>query len=183
MPAVDSLYLTFDDGPTPGVTDWLLDLLREHGAKATFFCIGKNVQEAPELYERILAEGHSVGNHTQNHPNGWSTKNEEYFRNVREASEVISSRLFRPPYGKLNYSQYQALKNQYRIVLWDVLSWDFLETMPKEECWTNVEQNLEPGSIIVYHDKTKCLEKLQDNIPRLLEQYGKRYSFEAIPMQ
>jgi len=179
-PNPKSLYLTFDDGPTPGVTDWVLDLLKEKNAKATFFCIGSRVARFPALYQRILDEGHAVGNHTQTHPNGRSTENSAYFSEIAQAAQFIDSTLFRPPYGKLKFSQYQRLKSEYKIVLWDVLTWDFNAKVSSEKCWTNVKDNVVGGSVIVYHDKESCLEKLQYGLPKVFEEFGGRYGFERL---
>jgi len=157
-----------------------LDLLKLHDARATFFCIGSRVARFPKLYQRILDEGHAVGNHTQTHPNGRSTDNEVYFSEVAQAAQLIESRLFRPPYGKLKFSQYQKLKSEYQIVLWDVLSWDFNSEVSIEKCWSNVRDNVGPGSVIVYHDKESCFEKLQYGLPKLFEEFGGRFRFEKL---
>ncbi len=162
------------------MTDWVLDLLKEHQAKATFFCIGSRVARFPDLYQRILVEGHAVGNHTQTHPNGRNTENAAYFSEVAQAAELIDSSLFRPPYGKLKFSQYQKLKSEYKIVLWDVLTWDFNSSVSKEKCWSNVKENVSGGSVIVYHDKESCLEKLQYGLPKVFGEFGGRYSFDKL---
>lgn len=177
----DSIYLTFDDGPTPIVTEWVLDLLKEYDAKATFFCIGKNVLENPDLFNRISAEGHSIGNHTQNHPHGWRTSKKVYLQEVKAADEIIKSKLFRPPYGELTWFQYQALKEKYQIVMWDVVSWDFGKDQKAEVCYENVVRHSQGGSIIVYHDKTSCFNILKDNLPRLLLHFKESgYKLKAI---
>lgn len=157
-----------------------MDLLKEHNAKGTFFCIGSRVERFPELYQRIIDEGHSVGNHTQTHPNGRQTENTLYFNEIEQAAQVIDSSLFRPPYGKLKFSQYQKLKSTYQIVLWDVLSWDFDKRVSSEQCWENVRENVGPGSVIVYHDKETCLEKLQFGLPKLFEEFGGAFRFEGL---
>jgi peptidoglycan/xylan/chitin deacetylase (PgdA/CDA1 family) len=125
------IYLTFDDGPIPEITPWVLDCMQEHQAKATFFCIGKNVEAHPDIFKRIVDEGHAVGNHTFDHLNGWKTNNEDYYNNIAQCDATLakhgvqSGALFRPPYGKLTLSQYLHLKKQYKIIMWDVLSFDF----------------------------------------------------------
>jgi len=159
--ANQKIHLTFDDGPTPEITPWVLDWLGTNDYKATFFCIGKNVLRYPQIYERILAEGHAVGNHTFNHVNGWKTPLKTYLEEVEKTAQLISSNLFRPPYGRLSLRQYQALKKHYKIVLWDILSGDFDPKCSKEQCLANVSKNVKAGSIIVFHDSKKASEKLK----------------------
>jgi peptidoglycan/xylan/chitin deacetylase (PgdA/CDA1 family) len=175
------LYLTFDDGPVPEATPFVLEQLKKYNAKATFFCIGKNVHENPELYKQVLNEGHKTANHTFDHVNGWKTKTTDYLSNTAKCAELVTSKLFRPPYGKITFSQYSNLKSQYAIVLWDVLSWDFnLETAP-EKCLKNVLNNTKPGSIIVFHDSKKAFKNMGYALPRTLEYFSERgYRFEAI---
>jgi len=167
----NSVYLTFDDGPHPSITPFVLEQLKQFQAKATFFCIGKNVVEHPVVYEQILSEGHSVGNHTHNHLNGWKTKNIAYYRNIRTASRHIQSRLFRPPYGRITLSQSMGLHRlfpQTRIVMWDVLSGDFDTALSPESCLQNVLQATRAGSIIVFHDSEKAWDRLHYALPRFL---------------
>ncbi|MEI9945565.1 MAG: polysaccharide deacetylase family protein [Chitinophagaceae bacterium] len=169
-----AIYLSFDDGPHPVATPFVLDELKKHDAKATFFCIGKNVLGQPEVYKRILDEGHSVGNHTQNHLNGWKTKDEIYLANVSEAGNYIDSSLFRPPYGRIKSFQAKhipkALKRATaKIVMWDVLSADFDMNVSNERCLQNVILNARKGSIVVFHDSEKALERLTYSLPRVLE--------------
>ena len=175
------LYLTFDDGPVPEATPFVLEQLKKYNAKATFFCIGKNVHENPELYKQVLAEGHKTANHTFDHVNGWKTKTADYFANTAKCAELVDSNLFRPPYGKITYSQYSQLKSKYSIVLWDVLSWDFnVETTP-EKCLQIVLKNAKPGSIIVFHDSKKAFKNMSYALPKVLEYFAERgYRFEAI---
>ena len=133
----DSVYLTFDDGPTPGVTTWVLDQLRQYDAKGTFFCLGKNVEKHPDLYRQIIDEGHSVGNHTYSHLKGWQTDNTEYYNDIQLANNLVSSTLFRPPYGSLRTSQIKYISEDYNIVMWDVLSQDYSQTIaPQKVCFT-----------------------------------------------
>lgn len=174
------LYLTFDDGPHPTITPFVLDLLKDHGAKASFFCIGHNVERYPAIYARILAEGHSVGNHTYDHKNGFKTKKEEYLEDVKKARYLIDSRLFRPPYGRLRTSQARKL-NQYRIIMWDVLSGDFDPLLSREKCLKMVKIKARSGSIIVFHDSEKAREKLEFVLPKILTFFSEKgYRFENI---
>jgi peptidoglycan/xylan/chitin deacetylase (PgdA/CDA1 family) len=177
------IYLTFDDGPTPEVTEFVLDQLKKFNAKATFFCIGKNVKNHPEIYQSILTKGHSVGNHTFNHVNGFFTKNQDYLNNVEKAAECIESNLFRPPYGKLTSSQGKGLqKKGYKIVMWGVLSADFDTKITPEKCLENVVKNASNGSIVVMHDSIKAKEKIYYSLPKILAHFTERgFKFKAIP--
>ena len=176
------IYLTFDDGPTPEVTEFVLDTLKEFNAKATFFCIGKNVKCHHDIYQRIINEEHAVGNHTFNHLNGFKTKNSVYIQNIKQASAHIHSNLFRPPYGKIKSSQAKALKKEgYKIIMWDVLSGDFDTAITSEKCFQNVINHTKNGSIIVLHDSIKAKEKIHDILPKLLASFSKKgYTFKAI---
>lgn len=165
----NEVYLTFDDGPIPGITSWVLDLLLERNIKATFFCVGDNVKKHFSLYERILDEGHSVGNHTQNHKSGWKLKNENYKQEIDEAARLIDSNLFRPPYGQISPGQFAMIREQYKVVMWDVLSKDYDNSVSTEECIENVTKNVKSGSIIVMHDSIKAGEKLKSSLPRILD--------------
>lgn len=163
------IYLTFDDGPQPGITDWVLDLLKQYNAKATFFCIGHNVAMHPELYHRIIAEGHAIGNHTYNHINGLKSGRGEYIENIQNAAEIIDSKLFRPPYGKLTWSQARWVKKNFQPVMWSALAADWDQTVTPEECLNNVTGNTKPGAIIVFHDSVKAETNLRYSLPRYLE--------------
>jgi peptidoglycan-N-acetylglucosamine deacetylase len=175
------LYLTFDDGPIPQVTPWVLETLRTYAAKATFFCVGDNVQKHPELFQQVLAEGHSVGNHTFNHLNGWKTDTNNYLENVAQCSRVLESKLFRPPYGRLKPQQMRALKKDFRIVMWDVLSGDFSQKMAPAHCLQQVRRHARPGSIVVLHDSLKAERNLRWVLPRVLEGFGEMgYRFEGL---
>lgn len=182
--AKKKLYLTFDDGPIPEVTPWVLEQLRVYNAKATFFCVGGNVKKYPTIYQKIISAGHRVGNHTFNHLNGWSTSQKIYLENVAACKEQVDSILFRPPYGRLKMGQAKALQSKYQIVLWDVLAGDFDPTISGEKCWKNVQKNASSGSIVVLHDSKKSLERLSYLLPKLLQYYHKEgFTFEVIPNQ
>lgn len=177
------LYLTFDDGPHETATPFVLDQLKEHNAKATFFCVGKNVKKYPEIYKRILDEGHTPGNHTFNHLNGWKTKNNMYMRDVEEASKYIDSKLFRPPYGRISPFVSKMLRNklQYKIIMWHILSGDFDENLSMQKCAENVLFYAKPGSIIVFHDSAKAWKRMSFALPKILQYYGNEgFSFKAI---
>lgn len=164
------IFLTFDDGPIPEATPWVLDTLRTYSAKATFFCVGDNVRKHPDIFQKILAEGHAVGNHTFNHIKGWGTNNSDYLENVERCAQMVSSLLFRPPYGKLKPSQMRQLKSLYKIVMWDVLSGDFDPGISPEQCLQNVMENIQPGSIVLFHDSLKAETRMRFALPRVLEQ-------------
>ncbi len=175
------IYLTFDDGPIPETTNRILSTLKKYQAKATFFCVGDNVRKYPDLYEKILWEGHRVGNHTFNHLNGWKTETDEYVANIEEAKKHISSRLFRPPHGLIKISQVQELKTEYNIVMWDVLSMDYDQKITPEQCLHNVTSNAKSGSIVVFHDSIKSWKNLEYALPETLEYFtAKGYSFKAL---
>lgn len=182
------LYLTFDDGPHPTATPFVLDELVKYNAKATFFCIGKNVVENTAIYKRIIEEGHKAGNHTFHHLNGWKTSNEKYFADIFEAAKYIDSNLFRPPYGRISKFQISLLQNEkenllgtFKIIMWSVLSGDFDLTLSPEKCLQNVILNSGPGSIIVFHDSTKAWDRMSFALPRVLEHFSKQgYQFHSL---
>jgi peptidoglycan-N-acetylglucosamine deacetylase len=178
------MYLSFDDGPHPVVTPWVLDELGKWGAKATFFCIGKNVAAHPQIYRRILMEGHRVGNHTQDHLNGWKVDDRRYLESVVEAGKRIDSKLFRPPYGRIGALQSKVLRSApfyYSIIMWDVLSGDFDRSLTGTRCARNVIRYGRPGSIVVFHDSEKAFERLTVALPEVLKKFSERgYRFEAI---
>lgn len=168
------VYLSFDDGPHPVATPFVLDELKKYNAKAVFFCIGKNVAAYPEIYRRILDEGHSVGNHTQHHLNGWKTKDDVYLADVKEAGKYIDTELFRPPYGRITSFQAknisQALnKPAVKVVMWDVISGDFDESIDGEQCLKNVVLNVTKGSVVVFHDSQKAMPRLKICLPEVLK--------------
>jgi len=174
LPATgNEVYLTFDDGPHPAITPWVLDELDKYGAKATFFCIGNNVRLYPDVYAKILQKGHAVGNHTYNHLNGWKTETDVYIDNIIEAAAVIKSNLFRPPYGRIRRQQAIAISKKVRmnmhVVMWDVLSADFDKSYAPAQCIDNVIKNVKPGSIIVFHDSEKAYPNLKVALPEVLK--------------
>lgn len=163
------VFLTFDDGPTPEVTEKVLDLLLKYKAKATFFCLGKNVMLYPKLYERILKEGHRVGNHSNYHLNGWKSNNSLYVKDVLAAGQIISSDLFRPPYGKINSRQIKRLRKRYKIIMWTILSRDYDKKISQEKCLEIATTNLKSGSIIVFHDSVKAKDSMLFALNGVLE--------------
>lgn len=207
-----TVYLTFDDGPIPEVTPWVLGELKKHSAKATFFCIGENIQKHPEIFRRIIAEGHSVGNHTFNHLKGTKTETSEYIENVEKAerqmtedgrretedgtrkveSSAIGNQqstinnqqfLFRPPYGKITSRQAKLLqKKGFKIVMWDIISYDYDATVSEEKCLRNVLKNIRPGSVVVFHDSLKAAKNLRYVLPKVLGFIaGKNWNCRTIP--
>ena len=193
------IYLTFDDGPTPEITEWTLSILKKYNAKATFFCIAKNIEKYPEIFQKIISDDHSIGNHTYDHPNGWKTNTKEYLENVEKCNKVIGNQfsvtskqekrktgglhtkyriqntLFRPPYGKITYLQYSKLKDPplggrgASIVMWDVLSGDFDQKISGEKCFNNVRENAKEGSVVIFHDSEKASKNLFYALPETLE--------------
>ncbi len=179
------LYLSFDDGPHPEATPFVLAQLAIFNAKASFFCIGKNVQLHPPVYDSIIAAGHVVGNHTQNHMNGWKNKTANYIKEIQEATKSIRSNLFRPPYGRISFAQIKALRSApslpQDIIMWDVLSGDFDTTINGEQCAQNVIQQAGPGSIIVFHDSAKAMDRLRIALPKVLLHFSNLgYEFKAL---
>jgi peptidoglycan-N-acetylglucosamine deacetylase len=178
------IYLTFDDGPHPVATPFVLDELKKYNAKATFFCIGKNVQEQPAIYKRILLEGHRVGNHTHNHLNGRKTDNQLWLENVKEAAQWIDSDLLRPPYGLIRNFQAAILQQSnppYRIMMWNVLSADFDTSITPEQCFEYVKKHTKEGSVVVFHDSEKALPNMQYALRKTLEFFSEKgYNFAAI---
>ena len=185
------IFLTFDDGPIPIVTPWVLKTLKNFNAKATFFCIGENIANHPEIFEQIKADGHAVGNHTYNHLKGWITDDETYLENFKKCQSLTQTKLFRPPYGRIKFSQIKLLKNQLAsskyqedlqrdqisIIMWDVLSGDFDVSLSREKCLKNVIKHTQNGSIIVFHDSLKAWDRLEYALPKALE-YWTENGFE-----
>jgi peptidoglycan/xylan/chitin deacetylase (PgdA/CDA1 family) len=178
------LYLSFDDGPIPEVTPFVLSCLKEVNAKATFFCIGDNVRKHPAIFDEVVQAGHAIGNHTFNHLNGWYTATEAYLNNIEECSKYTSAQLFRPPYGRISPSQIKALKSEFpdtKIIMWDVLSGDFDPKLTAQDCFENVTQNAKSGSIVVFHDSLKAFQRLRDSLPAALKYWAdKGFEFHTI---
>lgn len=176
-----NVYLTFDDGPIPKVTPWVLRQLRKYEAQATFFCIGDNVRKHPNIYAEVRAAGHRVGNHTMHHINGWRTKQADYTADTEKCARLVDSDLFRPPYGRLTPRQAKQLREKYEIVLWDVLSGDFDEKIDGERCLDNVLRHSQVGSIVVFHDSLKAFPRLRYALPRVLAHFSEAgYRFAAL---
>lgn len=189
----NKIYLTFDDGPIPKITEWVLEELKKHDAKATFFCIGHNIEKHPEIFEKVINNGHSVGNHTFNHLNGWKTSTEEYLENSIKWSVFSGQspncqlntdycKLFRPPHGKIKNSQSKKLRQLgYKIIMWDVLSADYDTSISPEKCLKNVLQNVSSGSIIVFHDSIKAFPNLEYTLPKALKYWKEKgFVFEKL---
>lgn len=176
-----AIYLTFDDGPIPEVTPFVLQTLEKFNAKATFFCIGENVQKHPDIFKAIKEAGHRIGNHTFNHLKGWNTPDETYISNTQKCNELVQSNLFRPPYGRAKKSQFAILKKSYQIMMWDVLSGDFDLELSPQKCYRNAINKTRNGSIIVFHDSLKAFSRLQYTLPKALEYWQQRgYQFKSI---
>lgn len=167
-----AVYLSFDDGPHPVITPWVLDQLKQYQARASFFCVGNNVEQYPQIYQSILEQGHAVGNHTYHHMNGWKVSVSDYLEDIARAATLIKSDLFRPPYGRIRSKQAEQIKTvigaNAQIIMWDVLSADFDRTISKEACLDNVLSHLEAGSIIVFHDSEKAFPHLEYVLPKVL---------------
>ncbi|OZV71107.1 polysaccharide deacetylase family protein [Winogradskyella aurantia] len=191
------LYLTFDDGPTPDITEWVLNALDAYNAKATFFCIGNNIEKYPQIFKRIVAQGHKVGNHTYNHLKGWKCKTQVYVEDIVKAETVMQQaysnestethskfKLFRPPYGKFKANQAKATqKLGYKIILWDILSFDWDQNVSEDQCSRNVIASAKKGSIVVFHDSLKASRNLKFALPKVLEHFSKEnYVFKALEL-
>ena len=186
------IFLTFDDGPTPEITNWVLETLKAYNAKATFFCIGNNIEKHPLVFKNIIEEGHTIGNHTYNHLKGWKHKTNTYLEDIKKTQELIDSKserhqhtslnLFRPPYGKIKSKQSkQTLALGYKIIMWDVLSYDWDIAVTEKRCLENVISTAKEGSIIVFHDSVKASRNLKYALPKVLEYYSEKgYSFLSI---
>lgn len=182
------LYLTFDDGPTPEITNWTLKTLKQYNAKATFFCIGANIEKHPEIFQTIIKDGHAIGNHTQHHIKGWRTNTKAYMAEVLEAEEHIKlqqskrSHLFRPPYGQITPKQGKNLIHlDYKIIMWDVLSFDWEKEVSEEDCLNNVISKSKEGSIIVFHDSIKASKNMMYALPKVLDYFSNAgYKFKSL---
>ena len=164
------VYITFDDGPTPGVTEWILKTLKRYDAKATFFVLGKNVERYPDLYEKILADGHIVGNHTYSHQKGFGMSLEDYLEDIDFASYSVQSNLFRPPYARITPSQLRAVAQRYKIVMWSIVSRDYNRNISRERCLKGVLPHIKAGAIILFHDSEKAFANMSYALPKTLEQ-------------
>lgn len=187
----NKIYLTFDDGPIPEITEWILDILNKYEVKATFFCIGDNIEKHPEVFQKVIKNGHSIGNHTFNHLKGWNFSTEEYIENTLQCEKAITSnseivnlksKIFRPPYGKIKPSQSNILRKLgYKIIMWDVLSVDYDKKISPEQCLENIIQNTVSGSIIACHDSLKAFKNLEYALPKAIEYLkNKGFVFERI---
>lgn len=165
----NTVYLTFDDGPDPQITPWILDLLKEKNIQATFFCVGANAEKNSDIMQRIMAEGHAIGNHSMRHEKGVKTDNNIYLESVREAQGHISSSLFRPPYGRLKISQTWKLKKEYQIIMWSWLSYDFDHSIPLETILSKAQKQIKAGDILVLHDNPKCTDRVKVLLPQLID--------------
>jgi peptidoglycan/xylan/chitin deacetylase (PgdA/CDA1 family) len=176
-----TVYLTFDDGPTPGITEQVLSMLAEVGAKGTFFCIGNCVEKHPELFHKLLEDGHAVGNHTYSHHNGWKVSLNNYIEDVEKCDQIFKSKLFRPPYGKLSPRQFIHLRKMYNIVMWDVLSMDYDTRLSSEICLNNVLDHVRNGSVITFHDSLKAWPRLKEILPLILKELSNQgFAFSVI---
>jgi len=169
FPHSEAVYLTFDDGPTPEITPWVLDQLRRHHARATFFCLGKNVEQHPDIFEQILAEGHAVGNHTYSHRKGWEMDIRRYVEDVDFADGWIHSNLLRPPYGRIKPAQARVLSERYNLIMWSVLSRDYSRLVGPRQCLHNVTRHVEAGDVVLFHDSVKAWRNLRYALPRTLD--------------
>ncbi len=186
------IYLTFDDGPIPEVTEFVLEQLNKYNAKATFFCIGDNIKKHPQIFKKIISDNHAVGNHTMNHLKAWKSDIETYLKNIKDCENIIlehhkvknNKKLFRPPYGQISYSKFKVLEKQgYQIVLWDVLSKDWDHNISREVCLQNVIHHTEPGSILVFHDSIKASKNLTYVLPRVLNYFTEKgFVFDKIEL-
>ncbi len=182
----NKVYLSFDDGPIPQVTPWVLEQLKKHQAKATFFCIGDNINKYPEIFNKVINEGHTVGNHTQHHVSGWNSSTTKYLKEIKLCEDIINSKktppfpskkvsLFRPPYGKMTSKQTsEVLKQGYSVIMWDILSKDYNQEISQENCLNNVLQNINKGSIVVFHDSLKAEKNLRYVLPKVLEHLNQK---------
>jgi len=187
-----TIYLTFDDGPTPEITNWTLNTLKAFNAKATFFCIGNNIEKHPDIFQNIIKEGHAIGNHTYNHVKGWKTKTDNYLKNIElcesefknqiQNNKSVTTNLFRPPYGQISPKQGKQLRNKgYKIIMWDILSFDWDSKVSNESCLNNVIAKTKDGSIIVFHDSIKASKNMQYALPKVLEHFNNlNYKFSSI---
>jgi peptidoglycan-N-acetylglucosamine deacetylase len=183
----NKVYLTFDDGPIPEVTEYVLNLLANYEAKATFFCVGDNIRKHPQVFNKIVEQGHAIGNHTFNHLNGFKNNDMQYLENIEQCKQIINTYqkkttlLFRPPYGRIKKSQIKVLRKDYQIIMWDVLSGDFDPSISFERCLRATIRHTRPGSIVVFHDSIKTYSALKFVLPRYLEYFkGQGFTFAVL---
>lgn len=177
----NNIYLTFDDGPHPEITPWVLDELNKVGAKATFFCVGDNMRKYPETALKVLEEGHRIGNHTYNHLDGWNTENYTYLKNISLCHQYTKSELFRPPYGKIGLNQLMAVKKKYKVIYWSILSRDFEANLDIEDSLNYMKENTQAGSIVLFHDSVKAEENMKKLLPPFLKHLSDRgYNFATL---
>jgi peptidoglycan-N-acetylglucosamine deacetylase len=189
LPANENkIYLTFDDGPVPGPTDFAMETLKQYGIQATFFCIGNNIRKHPEIFRKLVAEKHQLANHTYHHFKGWSKSVETYVEDTRKCEDELRingierNQLFRPPYGRITRAQIAALQKQYKIVMWDVLTMDYNSSLSREACLRNTIRAVRPGSIVVFHDSVKAEKNMAYALPRLIEHFLEQgYTYDLIP--
>jgi peptidoglycan/xylan/chitin deacetylase (PgdA/CDA1 family) len=176
------IYLTFDDGPTPRVTEWVLNLLEKYNAKATFFCVGENVEKHRAILEKVQSKGHRIGNHGMRHENGWEVDTNTYLKSYSETQNLIATDLFRPPYGRIkNIQAKELMKLGVKIVMWDVISGDFDTSIRPQKCLANVLKHTQNGSIVVFHDSEKAFPNLSFALPKMLDHFSKKgYRFEHL---
>ncbi len=188
---VSRIYLTFDDGPVPEVTEFVLDTLRKYQAKGTFFCVGNNVDLYPHIFKKICHRGHAIGNHTYNHMNGWDSKDQDYFNDIARCQNALIKHLpakahplknlMRPPHGRIKKSQIQFLKHEYNIVMWDILSGDYDADFNEEKCLEKCIEHTTPGTIIIFHDSYKAEKNIRYVLPRYLEHFAAAgYRFDKL---
>lgn len=177
-----TIYLTFDDGPHPEITPWVMEQLEAIDAKGTFFLLGKHAQAFPAVHQQLINGGHGIGNHGQEHWSGWKTKDADYFENVYKANETLHTRLFRPPYGQITLGQAKALKKDFQIIMWSDLSADFNPKIDPSACFHHATHKVKPGSIIVFHDSEKAWPRLKSCLPKALEYYAQQgFRMAALP--
>lgn len=177
----DTVYLTFDDGPHPEITPWVMAELDKYNAKATFFCVGDNMRKYPETAKLLLDNGHRLGNHTYNHLNGWNTDNFAYLRNISQCDSYTKSELFRPPYGKIGLNQLLAVRKKYKVIYWSILSRDFEADLNIEESLGYMKANTQAGSIVLFHDSVKAEKNMKQMLPIFLAHLAEKgYNFKTL---
>lgn len=180
--AKKEVFLTFDDGPTPEITEKVLDILKEYGAFGTFFGIGKNIEAHPTIWKKIIDEGHQIGHHSYEHVNGWKVDKSTYIEDVNRAAALVDSPLFRPPYGRISPRKAKVLSKRYRIVMWTIVSGDYDASIAPEQCLRNVLRTLRPGDIVVFHDSVKAWPNLESTLPKVLDFIREKgWRAEALP--